>query len=213
MKTQRAIATYGVGPHAELLKLSLPTFERFAVLHGYDLHVVPCLCGDRPPAWGKIPALEKLLDRYDEVLWLDADVVIVAPEEDLAVLVPATCLQALVVHINRRKQRTSVAPNTGVWLVRRDMRPYLNRVWAMKQYIDHPWWEQAALIDLMGFSLRGVMSRAPKKANELYARTFLLPAHWNVGKENTALDSHPRMRHALADSATKLRRMRRWLTD
>jgi hypothetical protein len=209
MQGNKAIATYGVGGHAELLELSLPTFERYAALHGYDLHVVPCKCDGRPPAWGKIPALQNLLVAYDEVLWLDADVLIVSPEEDLASLVPEASLQALTVHVNKTR---SVVPNTGVWLVRSGMLPYLAQAWEMTQHIHHPWWEQAAIIDLMGYALRGIMSSPPTEPNELYLRTFQLPAHWNAHlADTTSLASHPRMRHALGDCATKLRRMREWI--
>jgi hypothetical protein len=209
MQEKRAIATYGVGGHAELLELSLPTFERYAALHGYDLHVVSCECDSRPPAWGKIPALRKLLETHDEVLWLDADVLIVSPEEDLASLVPEASLQALTVHVNKTR---SVVPNTGVWLVRTGMLPYLAQAWEMTHHIHHPWWEQAAIIELMGYALRGIISAPPTTPNELYLRTFQLPAHWNAHlADTTSLASHPRIRHALGDCATKLRRMREWL--
>jgi hypothetical protein len=208
MSRKRAIATYGIGDHAALLNLSLPTFERYAALHSYDLRVMPCECDGRPPAWGKIPALTKLLASYDEVLWLDADVLIVSPEEDLASRVPDGYLQALVVHVSKNR---SVVPNTGVWLVRQGMAPYLAQAWDMTQHIHHAWWEQTAIIELMGYSLRGITSKPPKTPNELYRRTFQLPAHWNVHSVDLALASHPRMRHALGGCATKLRRMHEWL--
>jgi len=209
MSRKRAIVTYGVGDHAKLLALSLPKFEHYASLHDYDLRVVPCESDGRPHAWGKIPALTMLLSSYDEVLWLDADVLIVAPKEDVASLVPAACMQAMVVHVNKRG---SVVPNTGVWLVRPDMVPYLRQAWNLTQRIHHAWWEQAAIIDLMGYSLRGIRSKPPKRPNELYRRTLQLPAHWydHLG-DVTDLDSHPRMRHARGDCDTKLRRMRKWL--
>lgn len=53
---------------------------------------------------------------------------------------------------------------------------------------------------------------SPKKPNELYLRTFQLPAHWNAhSADTTPLTSHPRIHHAAGDCATKLRRMREWL--
>ena len=35
----RCLVTFGVGHHADLLEIALPTFERFADRHGYDLIV------------------------------------------------------------------------------------------------------------------------------------------------------------------------------
>jgi hypothetical protein len=128
MNGRRCIATFGAEDHADLLALSLPTFKRYAELHGYDLQIVPCTSYGRPPPWGKIPALQKLLITYSDVLWLDADVVVISPEEDVASLVPSTSIQALTVHVNRNR---SLVPNTGVWLLRPCMRPYLAMAWGM----------------------------------------------------------------------------------
>ena len=204
---KKAIATFGVGKHADLLKMSLPTFERYAALHGYDLHVCPCDSDGRAPAWGKIRALQSLLPSYDDVLWLDADVLIVAPEEDVATCVPANCLQGMVAH----SRRGGLTPNTGVWLTRPGMIPYLVQAWEMTQYIHHPWWEQAAIIELMGFSLQGLVSHPPQVPNDFYAQTAWLPLHWNAGPDDLgSLDGPPRIFHAFGSHDLKVKRMWQW---
>ena len=46
-------------------------------------------------------------------------------------------------------------PNTGVLMVRatRAADDFLGLVWDQARYIDHPWWENAAVIDLLGYRL------------------------------------------------------------
>jgi hypothetical protein len=94
------------------------------------------------------------------------------PEDDC--VVPAEAWQALVTHDTHCGQ----VPNTDVWLVRRPMVPVLERVWSMTQYLHHGWWEQAALMDLMGYQVGPPAKLMVQR--ELYVNTFPLHASWNV---------------------------------
>ena len=171
--TTRAIATYAVGPHTELLEIAMPSFERFAERHGYDLIVPDPLPSERAPSWHKVPILLSALDEYDEVLWLDADTVVVDPTDDVPVLPQAW--QAMVRHYTG----DGMVPNCGVWLVRRPMIPVLQRMWNMSQHIDAGWWEQSALCELLGYDVR----RLPivmVEPSDLYSYTQFLDSGWNV---------------------------------
>ena len=57
---RRAICTFGVGPHRELLEITRPTLEQYALRHGYDLvaRTETHRLRGRPPSWGKIPLVE-----------------------------------------------------------------------------------------------------------------------------------------------------------
>src|SRR5690606_29309398 len=137
------------------------------------------------------------------------DVLIVSPEEDLASLVPEASLQSLTVHVNKTR---SVVPNTGVWLVRTGMLPYLAQAWEMTHHIHHPWWEQAAIIELMGYALRGIISAPRTVPTVLYAVTCQLRSHLNADCANTtSLASLAGSRHVPCDGASQLRRTREWL--
>ncbi len=207
-KNRRAIATFGVGWQRSLLALALPTFRQYAERHGYDLHVMPCESDGRPPSWGKLPALRTLLAHYEEVLWLDADTLIVDPSEDLAAGVPPEAVQALVAH----SMDLGPSPNVGVWLVRRGIEPYLSQAWAMERHIHHPWWEQAAIADLLGYRLDGRRSDWPAAETELQSRTHYLPQHWNVHRSNLPeLLSRPRIVHAMGAADKKVARLTEWL--
>ena len=189
---RRAILSFGVGLHADLLDIAWPSFERFAELHGWEL--IDCNpepgFSDRPPSWWKIPfMLEALNGDFDEVLWLGADTVIVDPSEDITM--PAPAWQALVIH----DTPDGFVPNADVWLVRPKMRHVLEQVWSMTQHIDSPWWEQTALVEMMGY----VTSNRPIKQiaeTALWRHTHILDPGWNVHRNDAQEVTRPRIMHA-----------------
>ena len=186
---KRAIATFGLGSCAPQLELSLPTFKVFAKRHGYDLFIAPVIGVTRHPVWYKIPMLQTLLATYDEVLWLDSDLVIVDGREDLNV--PEDAWQAMVFHHTGDGE----VPNCGVWLVRKPMLPYLQIAWDNTKYLDNRWREQSAIIEQMGYVdiVRPVYLDKP---TELYARTYQLDNNWNVHVWDQPQPEYPRIQHA-----------------
>ncbi len=183
----KALVTFAVGRHTELLEISRPGFAEYARRHGYDYHE-GAQPESRPPSWWKVPLLYDALWSYDEVLWLDCDVVIVDPSADIAAEVPRSYWQAMVKHHTSDGE----VPNCGVWLVRRPMARYLADIWGMEGYRDHVWWEQAAMLDFLGYEHepRPVRLHAP---TPLYDRTHFLPLEWNSHEQN---DRHPSPRFA-----------------
>ena len=187
--SSRAIVTFAVGPHRDLLEIALPTFERFADRHGYDLVEADVDGMPRPPSWRKIPALLTALEEYDEVLWLDADTVIVDSSEDVPFSDGAW--QAMARHLTS----DGLVPNCGVWAVRREMIPILRDVWGMTRHIHAGWWEQSALCEALGYD---ISSRPIRLVNpsELYAMTAWLDSGWNVHvSDGQPVDRH-RIEHA-----------------
>lgn len=186
----KALITFALGEHRRLLDLSCPGLVEYAERHGYELHAYPPRLRTRPASWLKVAALLDALNHHQEALWIDCDVVIVDGDRDLADKVPAGCCQALV----RHHTPDGEVPNAGVWYVRQTMQPALLRLWRMDRYLDHPWWEQAALLDLLGYrhTTRPVELAGP---SELYRRTHWLGLEWNSHEQN---DRHPQPRFAHA---------------
>lgn len=143
----RLIITYAEGAHKELLDVALPTFDVFARRHGYDLVVGENMCAAHiPPAWNKIPLLLTALCKYDEVVWFDCDLVVVDPTEDFPPLADGK-LHSMVRHF----EGNSEVPNSGVWRVTSDAAPLLRDILKLDVFRNHGWWEQAALLTLMGY--------------------------------------------------------------
>jgi hypothetical protein len=169
----KALATIGFGPMAPVLDVALKTFRSYASAHGYDLVIGDGSSNGRPPAWGKVSLLRHLLDTYEEVLWIDSDAIILDQSVDLRGLVPDDAFQAIVFHA----WNGQLAPNTGVWFIRRDRgRAFLDAIWAMEQYIDHPIWENGAVCELLGFSIDPYQKVAD---TEWMAGTTVLDEEWN----------------------------------
>jgi hypothetical protein len=190
----RALVTFATGDHARLLDLSLPGFVEYAHRHDYTLITRAPGILMRPASWYKVSALLDALDRYDEALWLDADVVICDTSRDLADEVPADAWQALVRHHTPDGQ----VPNGGVWYVRPQMRDTLRAIWKHDRYLNHGWWEQAALLDLLGYAHHNRPVRLVTPS-ELYEHTHWLDLTWNSHEQH---DPHPRPRFAHATHGT-----------
>lgn len=188
-RPRKVLCSIGSGPHAELLARSSVTFRRYADRHGYDVSIHDRAdASGRPPAWAKVVLVRELLDRYDVVLWIDADAAVTDASADIAELLGPRDLMALVAHTT--PEGDDPIPNCGVWLLRshRATRRFLDRVWASTAYVEHRWWENAAVLDLLGYELEPrVHLTAPSR---MLRRTTLLGTEWN----SIPVDAAPRPR-------------------
>src|SRR5579885_478075 len=173
---RKALATQAIGPAVELLNLSLPTFADYARRHDYDLVVGNFDSHGRPPAWGRIPLLRRLLDSYDIVVWVDVDVVILDPRLDIADELPENAFQALVV----AKRQSDQIPLAGVWVMRADARSrsFLDALWAQEDLVHHRLCEQAAAMRLLGWTTE--LPFRKERATDWDAGTAELSEEWNM---------------------------------
>jgi galactosyl transferase GMA12/MNN10 family len=195
----KALCSIGAGPHEALLAVSEPTFRAYGERHGYEVITSTEADPARPPAWAKVPMIRAALDAHDLVLWIDADAVIVDAGEDIAAALEPDAQLALVQH----PRDDGLVPNTGVtvWRSGDFARELLDRMWASKRFIDHPWWENAALLDALGYDfprfnrLDRVLRRRMRAPAPSPAVQFL-PPEWNWTYLNRVPD--PRIMHCLA---------------
>jgi len=175
----RVIATYASGPATQWLEVSMPTFEEYASIHGYDLVLandVDRLPGSgwaasRHPAWRKVPTIACLCRRYDEVLWLDADVAIRRMDVDIATEAVGDRRHFLVVH----NTSDGAVPNSGVWFLRGVDGDEIDALRDLASFTRSGcWWEQAALIKSLGGDPDATPVSVP--ASNKWSE---LPYHWN----------------------------------
>ena len=188
----KALLTFAAGRYTELLDIVRPSFENYAAKHGYDyIERTPDLgAWPRHPSWFRVPILQELFKTYDEILILGCDVIILDDSKDIADDIPGHVWQAIVQH----NSQWGMVPNADVWYMRREVLPFIDQTWGLTQYLNHPWWEQAALLHLMGYD----PSKFPlelKKATILHDKTHFLPLEWN---SHESIDRHesPRFAHA-----------------
>mgnify|MGYP001566107712 CR=1 FL=1 len=153
---KRAIVTYAADAHEELLDVALPTYKDFAHRHGYEV-IVGEKKTDRPPAWNKILLLEDALDRYEEVVWFDCDLIVVNLLNDFEPMVSDSATEVFTqdkLHgLVRHFEDNSEVPNSGVWRLRTEGKLLLYKIWDLTIFTNHGWWEQAALMTLMGYTV------------------------------------------------------------
>lgn len=192
--------------HGALLEIAAPTFAYYAAVHALDcvlLRDVDLATG-RPAAWDKIVVLRALLEHYETVLWVDCDAIFVDFGRDIRQqLEPGPSLH-LVVHRYEGKHQ----PNTGVMVLRRGSASVelLEEVWQRVEYVAHPWWEQAALMELIGSEPRG-RSCTPFGPTCFSPCVGTLEHDWNSIEQDSA--AHPVVKHYPGKShAERVRAMR-----
>lgn len=192
---RKVICAVGAGPHSELLALSSRTFRIYADRHGYDVELrEELLAPDRPASWSKVLLVQELLESYDVVFCIDADAAIVDPSRDIVDDLRDDALIGLVAH-EYDGQRI---PNCGVWVLRRDRRTrrFLQRVWRQTQYLDHKWWENAAVLDLLGYRLEPSVELVRRR--RMLDRVQFLDQAWNSIAMHES--PHPWVRHYPGES-------------
>ena len=162
-----------------IVGLTLPALTAYCERHGYwllDVDLDQSAAG-RPPSWGKVPAMRAALHDDPAVVWIDADVLIRPDAPPIHEAMPAGAWQALAFH----DVPEGATPNCGVWCVTRAMQGELAAVWASTDLIDHPWWEQAALMRLLGYDVTTwPILAADRKPAALSVETAALPGEWNA---------------------------------
>jgi hypothetical protein len=197
----KVLCSIGVGPHAELLDLTRPTFEAYATRHGYDLDLrTELVAPDRPASWNKIPLLRELLGRYKVVMWVDADAAIVDASEDIV----EPMGQKLVAMAAHSTPEGDHVPNCGVLAVRshRKVMAFLDQVWDQARFTHHKWWENGAWLTLLGYQLEPQVRMV--RPARMYQHTAFLSNEWNSVPVDSA--EFPRIVHCAGqDHATRLR--------
>ncbi|MGH7139679.1 MAG: class I SAM-dependent methyltransferase [Pirellulales bacterium] len=120
--------------------------RRFCERWGYDfVEFHELLDAQRPAAWSKIRAVERVLPEYDWVVWCDVDTVLWKAHDGLRQYIAAAHDADFILQCDH------YGINTGVFFVRNcDWAfSFLEKVYRQEKFIHDPWWEQAAVIDLL----------------------------------------------------------------
>ena len=170
------MATLGVGSHVELLEITRPSREDFAVRHGYEVVEETNDLGEgRPLSWGKVRLLQRLVASFDQVFWIDADAILVDSSRDVADDMLGQDL-GLVSH----RYAGQVVPNAGVLFLRNTSwtADFLQRQWDAAEFVHHKWWDNAALLHLTGFTTTEPVQRVRDTHDG--AHVCEIPQRWNV---------------------------------
>lgn len=168
------ISGYMGEEYKKMSLLTFPLMERYAKKYNIDSAICELENYGRPASWSKIPLIKNYLNEYDVVLWIDSDIVIIKDSVNIFDYVENEKIQYMVQHYIM----DFVVPNAGMWMLKKEMLKYLDIIWNNDKYLNHQWWEQASLIELMGFEINEYTTYL-RNPTELYHKTKLLEQNWN----------------------------------
>ena len=169
---------------------TVPLITQYAERHGMGWRVCD-LRGSRPPSWQKLTHMLAGLVAHQRVVWIDADVVILDPSVNILDEMPEHAWQGVVEH----ETNCGTVPNCGVWVVTRAMEPVLEHAWRCGRYINHPWWEQAAILDRMGYTVTDSPTATLDTPTRLHQHTAFLHPTWNHHPHDSRRVDAPRFIH------------------
>lgn len=142
-----AVCTLVVGDtYKEAVAAGIKTKRAWCKKHGYDF-ILDTTYHDRsrPIAWSKIPMLQRVLPSYDYVFCSDADVIIMNDTVRLEHFI-TKYMDNKSILLTRDWQDL----NTGNMILKNSsiVLETLQQMNDLTQFINHPWWEQRAFIEL-----------------------------------------------------------------
>ena len=135
-----AVVTMHTPEISDYANISLINKAKYCDRHHYDLIVSPVsLDESRPPAWSKIKLLQRHLASYDWVFWADADSIIMNPFIRLERFVDPDF--ELIITADK------FGMNSGMFFLKNaaTSAQFLNLVYDQSQFVNHDFWEQAAI--------------------------------------------------------------------
>lgn len=127
--------------------ISKPTIVNYCRKYNYNIKfdTIP-VDYSRPYSWYKIDVLKQAILDSNQVkylLWIDSDAVILNTNFNLLDLIKSN----KYLYISKDMHNI----NCGSMLIKKNqyMYDFLDEVWNKKEFLNHCWWEQAAIIDLI----------------------------------------------------------------
>ncbi|WP_426527893.1 hypothetical protein [Bradyrhizobium sp. McL0615] len=127
----------------------------------------------RPPSWEKIRLIRELFADYDAVFWIDSDAVIIDDSVDIAEEIEADkwlYITESYGHIN-----------AGVFLILQcaQSKRFLDDIWSRTAFIFHIFWEQAAMLDLLGFKVSKELNVVKVRPSPYETGIKIIDPSWN----------------------------------
>jgi len=200
MGPSAVVCSLATGRHRDLLAESAPTLVAYAQRHGWSVVLSSeDLEPSRPASWSKITLIQDLLTKFEFVLWVDADALIVDLDRNILDEVSDDADIWFARHPQERRDDASVF-NAGIILARSSTftTELLTAMWNSAQFIQHNWWENAALLDLLGYSLEPPYAHV--RSSHWHDRVGQLDLAWNsvpgyCEAAHPAINHHARSDH------------------
>jgi hypothetical protein len=165
---------------------------KFAEIHGYQIEICDqSLDATKPPAWTKLLFILNLMEKYDEIFWVDSDAIILETSVDVLDEINPHTEIAWVYHEYENQRH----PNSGVMYIRvnESTKNLFSEASLQNDLEKHPWWDQAALMRVMGIHTEDSKINLGINRNTIKIEEQELSLSWNSIRQNSA--SRPYIRH------------------
>lgn len=179
---KKLLLTHSDPVQKDILSITEPFMQSFAQRHGYHFQASEQEFPGFSPHWNKVFLLQQSLQNYDQVLWLDNDVLITNPDSDFPHI--GEHFQALALEQDWRG--IVQGPNTGVWLLRKTPETFLflEKILAIGQISDAQLHDQATISSILGFGYNDNQTNKIKNCRhfdqDFFLQTYWLGEMWNT---------------------------------
>tara|TARA_Y100000310_G_scaffold340226_1_gene435282 strand:- start:360 stop:1715 length:1356 start_codon:yes stop_codon:yes gene_type:complete len=170
-------------------KQTIDNKKIYCAKHGYTFQPFDkSLDESRPFSWSKIKAIQEVFESHnpDWVFWIDGDACIMDFHKKLEDIIDDDFdIMFTVDHL---------AINCGVFLIKNNetTKKFLDQVYSQDPQNAHPWWEQAAIIEIINHGFTDLkVKRVPQKTFNSYAGSVydnpegaLHPGSWTAVGSN-----------------------------
>lgn len=172
------VTTYYDDAFSSIGTICRQSIHAYAQMHRLDARMLNTITSDRPAPWHKILVIKQLFaEKYDYVVWVDSDALFVDYRKNIADELEEGKELYLVKHLIESRE----VPNTGVLVMRNSewSNTFLDMVWAKEEYVHHQWWENAAVIDILGYHSLLNKDRPNTLNHDAIKRIKWLDLDWN----------------------------------
>lgn len=173
----KALLSGAVGDVAAFFEVSRVTHEAYAQRHGYEYLTGPWDTNGRHAYWMKLAAILEVWNKYDTILWVDADVIITDDAPDILEALPEEKWLGAAEHVTHEGQ----VFNVGVMVIRTTdkAKEFFTKAWrAYAKYQSHKWPDQAPVMALLGYGTDIPVARGGD--TEYTAGLELMGCEWNA---------------------------------
>lgn len=193
-----ALITLACDSHLELLEYTGPIFAQYSEKWKLDYcPITEKLDNNRPAAWSKLLAIRNAFDKYDYVVYIDVDAIILRGEQYILDVPPPQFELAWA----KSEVNNVLVPNAGVMLFRNtnSTQELLDLAYRQEDLIYDGWWEQAALLRVLGHhDPRGHSEASKSRRRLIEINEYILPDSWNLTSHSQDFKS-PFIRHLAGD--------------
>jgi hypothetical protein len=150
----------------EVSDMSYNSYLNFCKKNEIEFYRVELNNLERPAPWYKIQLiLQEFSNGYEYVMWVDADTLLLNEDFNIQEILNNTSEIFISQDVN--------ALNTGVmiWKNTENNKNILNKIWSLTEFLNHPWWENAAFMSLYEQNynnIQTIVEKVPQKILNAY---------------------------------------------